>query len=139
MANSQESHAQSDRFVDLLRPIIDPHGKMTYEQVSSIVRKAAHFAEFAALGSEIAVLCFALSFGFKLRDAIYAAAGALLIANIDEYLQIYSARGSSVSDVFIDLGGAITGIAVGYGVALLCRYIRKKIAERKKTVPENIT
>ena len=54
-----ESHAQSGRVMELVRPLLVPrfiHGETeeeTEEKLSFVVRKAAHFVEFGALGIAI--------------------------------------------------------------------------------------
>ena len=120
-ASMEESAAQSDKIIQIVRPIIDPNKTMNDQQVEHIVRKSAHFVEFGTLGFEFALLAFHISRAVKLRDGIYVAAASLLTANLDELLQIYSQRGSMVSDVFIDFGGALIGIIAGFTVSYLVR------------------
>lgn len=129
-AGKEDSAAQSDKVVQIVRPIIDPNHTMKDEDVSFIVRKSAHFAEFCLLGFELSLFVFYISGGFDLRRTAFAAFTALLVANIDEYIQIHSDRGSSVADVFIDLGGALFGIAVGIAVSYAARGIYRRLRER---------
>jgi VanZ family protein len=91
-----------------------------------------HIVEFALLGIELALLAFHLSSSFKLRDAIYAAFGGLLVANVDELIQTFTARGSAVSDVFIDLGGLVFGLAVGYGIVYGVRAILRSARAKRE-------
>lgn len=77
-----------------------------------ILRKAAHFSEYAVLGFLLSRLC-------RLRNQkpFYGICIALLFcvltANIDETIQLFRpGRGSSIVDVWIDTVGACTGIAV---------------------------
>ena len=137
LANKEESAEQSGEVVEVVRPIIDPNENMSYDEISGIVRKGAHFVEFGALGLELALLFFILSSGFKLRDAIYSAGLALLVANTDELIQIYSERGSSVTDVFLDFGGGLFGIAAGYVIAISVRAVYRRIKSRKE--PREVT
>ena len=130
LASKEESAEQSDKVVEIVRPIIDPNHTMKDEDVSKIVRKSAHFAEFCLLGFELSLFAFYISGGFNLRRTVFSAFAALLVANIDEYLQIHSDRGSSVADVFIDFGGSLFGIAVGIAVAFAVRGIYRRVAEK---------
>ena len=121
-----ESKKQSDAVGDLLRPIIDPEEKLTEEEFSFLVRKSGHFVEYAILGAECAVLAFLLCGGLTPLVAICPAFGCLLMADVDEFIQSFTDRGSKVADVFIDFGGAVTGIAVGFALAYAVRYIYRR-------------
>lgn len=75
-----------------------------------LLRKAAHFTEFAALG-----LGFAWLFGMLCKNRLPALGLPLVcgasVAAIDETIQIFSPdRGPSITDVGIDTAGVITGI-----------------------------
>ena len=132
-AISQESSgAQSDKVVEVIRPIVDPDLSVKDWKMSLIIRKLGHIIEFALLGAEIALFAFHLSSSFKLRDAIYATFGGLLVANVDELIQIFTERGSAVSDVFIDLGGLVFGLAVGYGIAYCMRAIHRSARTKRE-------
>lgn len=73
------------------------------------LRKLAHFGEFAVLGSELAI--FSVING---RHSIQTASNCLFFglaaAVIDETIQIFSARGSRVSDVWIDFSGVLIAV-----------------------------
>lgn len=79
------------------------------------VRKMAHFTEYLMLGLFLGGA--ARQLGFRRRDALLALLIALLVALVDETIQIFSARGPSVVDVWIDLAGA----ALGLGIARITR------------------
>ncbi len=82
------------------------------------IRKLAHFSEFAVLGMELAVLFF-LNRGRRIRSAITAAICALATAALDECLQFVSQRAPMVSDVLLDLSGALFGIALAALLGML--------------------
>lgn len=82
-----------------------------------IVRKLAHFTEYAVLGAELY-----LFFG-RYRLAI---THGLFAALADESLQMLSDRSAEVKDVLIDFGGVIIGAA-----CLLLAALIFKIRERK--------
>ena len=122
----EESKEQSDMVGDVLRPIIDPDGSLTDDEFSFLVRKSGHFVEYAILGVECAIMAF-LAFGkMTLPCVIYPAFGCLFVADIDEFVQSFTDRGSKVSDVLLDFCGAITGISVGFAIVYAVRYICRK-------------
>ena len=84
------------------------------------VRKAAHFCEFGLLGTELTLL-FRLKSGLSFQNLCNCAFVALLTAVTDETIQIFSGRGSQLTDVLLDFAGALTGIAL---CALLIRAIK---------------
>jgi VanZ family protein len=77
-----------------------------------LLRKAAHFTEFTALG-----MGFAWLFGMLSQRRVFAMTLPLLCgscaAAIDETIQIFSPdRGPSIKDVGLDTAGVITGIVL---------------------------
>ncbi len=88
-------------------------GKVT----NHMVRKLAHFTEYAALGGLMALLLH--EEGRKRFFYIsYAALCALAAAVVDEGIQLFAdGRGAQVQDVLLDLGGAVFGLAA---VLVLC-------------------
>ena len=94
-----------------------------------LLRKFGHFSEFGLLG-------FLLAWFFLLQGqrGIHRISMPLLFAMAagltDETIQVYSlGRSPSVLDVWIDVGGALAGIALLYG----CHYLLKLIFKRKGT------
>ena len=87
-----------------------------------LIRKGAHFTEFACLG---ALLCWRirLAGGKDAALAAYPFLGSLLAACTDETIQVFvDGRGSSLMDVWVDAFGALTGIIL----LLLGHHLRKK-------------
>ena len=89
------------------------------------VRKVAHFVEFAALG-----VVSSLALGFMIvnvwsKVSVSALLG-LFVALIDETIQIFSGRGSSVRDVWIDVCGYLCGCLVVFVVPVLVKTIKEK-------------
>ena len=71
-----------------------------------LLRKAAHFTEFACLGALLTWLLFMLQ-----KPRLLAVAGAFLVACADETIQRFVPdRGPAFKDVLIDTSGAITGM-----------------------------
>lgn len=89
-----------------------------YPTFNYLIRKLAHFAEYAMLGW-ISVWYFARRKTSKMDIGVYAFLVVLILAVIDEFLQKYSGRGSLVSDVVIDAIGGWIGIQL----ALIIRWL----------------
>lgn len=119
-----EDSGQLSGFVGMMLQKLLPFVDLQSEMGLHLLRKAAHFSEFAALGMSLAWL-----FGMLSKQRFWSLALPLLsgagAAAIDETIQLFSPnRGPSIKDVGIDTAGVITGIAV---LTLLhCLYKRMK-------------
>ena len=105
------SSVESGRLLALLQPWLP-----WLTQV--ILRKAAHFAEYAVLG--------ALLFGAAdvRRGLWFPPCFGLLAALLDETLQLFAAgRSGQISDVWLDLAGFLTGWVL---IALIALYRKKR-------------
>lgn len=123
--NPEQTYEKSDGVVAILRNIIDPFGLLEDSTLSFLVRKAAHFSEYALLGAELYAAVLLLE-----KKSITAVPFAVLLtAVIDETIQIYAGRTSSTVDVLIDLCGGIAGILFTLLCALIASRIRKKRTE----------
>ena len=107
LLNREQSSGESAWVMQLIAPFLElfvGKGNVT----EHLVRKLAHFAEFALLGLE-------LLFWFKgqpkkLKSALLLAmAHGLFAALTDETLQLFSGRGSQVQDVWLDFAGTAAG------------------------------
>lgn len=101
-----------------------------------IVRKAAHFSEYALLGFLFTgFLCFIRRHIKKMRSMKYWVTWVvppvfcLLYAISDEVHQIFSNRGPSAKDVLIDFCGAITGILLMHLILSLRRIYKMSLTE----------
>lgn len=118
----------SGAFSDWVKSILDqflPGGPEDSEG-SGLLRKAAHFTEFAALG-----MCLAWRFGMlgkgRLRPFLWGTAAAC----VDETIQIFVPdRGPAIRDVCIDSAGVLTGILLlWFGYAVLTKRSSKQYLE----------
>lgn len=85
-------------------------GLLGLEVSELLIRKLAHFAEYLLMGLFAGAAVRQL--GFRGRQAFAALSMMLVAALVDETIQIFSGRGPSVVDVWIDLAGAATGLAL---------------------------
>ena len=131
LKNSETSKRDSDFIVDIVSPIVEKIIGYVPENIGLIVRKLAHFTEFCFLGAAAFALAKSLNGRFKSSVYGYALFGVLAVAVTDEFIQSFSDRGSAVSDVLIDLGGALCGF-----FACLIFVVLHKKSENKKIEKE---
>ena len=99
-----------------------------YDRINYLVRKCAHFTEFAMLGFSLRMF---LESWFEKRRGLGPAAwlGATLCAMLDESHQLLvDGRSGQIRDVMIDGGGVLTGVLLA---ALAIRLIRRWEETRK--------
>lgn len=100
-----------------------PYGWVT----NFLVRKAAHFTEYAVLG----VLVSQAIDGSRRCDraALLAVAGVLVLApSLDETIQLFvSGRAGQLADVLLDCCGAAFGVAIR---CLVCKFAARRAAAR---------
>lgn len=86
-----------------------------------LVRKLAHFGEFALLGFWF-MLCLRVYTRRFVRHISWPLFFGLLVANIDETIQLYvPGRSSSVRDVIIDFAGVLAGLFAALLILLFVR------------------
>ena len=119
----EASAGESGHVMSFLKPILDPKGRIDDDAFHHYLRKAAHFAEYAALGFCVGGFVFALRWrrpALRIPASVGACAAA---ASVDECIQLFvPGRGGHVRDVLLDVCGAVFGAAV---LALLAWLFRK--------------
>ncbi len=124
MQSVEASQALSLGVLEKVRPVLEAMagvGRVT----DHLVRKLAHFAEFAALGMQLALLL--IMFGHvRLQSAINCLFFGLTIAVLDETIQIFTYRGSQLQDVWLDFFGFCAGLAAALGLYLLIKAARRR-------------
>lgn len=133
--NGTESNAQSDRIVTRLKPIIDPKNKIDIDDLSFVIRKAAHFCEYFLLGAELCLFFYSL----KIKEIFGSPFLVLMSAVIDETIQLYHERTSSVTDIISRLlRRTMRHLYNDYNSHLVYSIFRKKkIAVNSSKYPEN--
>lgn len=129
MLPPEVSKAESDTVGEIIEEIIPPETPPG-EYVQKNLRKIGHFVEFAILGAEISL--FVLLFARKLRYGIFAVVFSPLVALCDETIQIFSKRGPSVTDVWIDTAGFVSFGALVYLLYFAVILVKKKLTLRKQ-------
>ena len=119
------SGAISGYFKDIINLLLHEAGNSTALSGEGVLRKIAHAAEFAALGTELTLIIFD-KLKAKLSGLILRGLGAALI---DETIQLFvSGRSGQIKDVWIDFGGFIIGVLL---VLIIAGFIR---SHKRKTL-----
>lgn len=122
MRGKVASDGESQWVTDLLRRIL------RNDDIShAFVRKLAHFTEFFLLGAELSGDLW-LERRFSVQHYVNVWFAGELCALCDETIQIFSGRGPSVADVWLDTAGATCGILLLLGI----RVLAIRIAKRKR-------
>ena len=107
----------------------EPQQTELYDSIQAVVRKTAHFTEFAVLGVLLR-LCLESWFGKQKWLGPAGWAAGTLYAGTDEVHQILVAgRTAQWTDVLLDSAGVLTGVLL----AALAVYLVRKRSGRKET------
>ena len=109
LQSREESSAKSRGFMDLLRPILDPFGWFSDDFFHHLIRKLAHFTEFAALGICLTGVALNTLWTGKKRILLPILWSAMA-AVTDENIQRFTGRSCAVKDMLLDTCGAVFGI-----------------------------
>ncbi len=124
--STKESSWIFEKLETVMRFIVGP--ELANER---LLRKMAHFGEFFLLSAEAMILCILL--GEKtIKGIITVFMLSNFCALLDETIQIFSSRGSAVSDVWIDTAGAVSGIIFVLYIAAVISSIKEERSCREK-------
>ena len=129
LMTAEQSSQESEWFLELVKPAVTAVGWCLQRlgvsvEPSSLVRKMAHFSEFAVLGMLMYLL---FSSREKRSRGLLPAAACLAAAVVDEFLQRFAdGRAPGLRDVGIDFAGACIGILLAALLALGFLGIRKR-------------
>lgn len=121
-----ESSVVSGRLSAQIQPIVDPQYRVPQKVFHHYIRKFAHFAEFSALG--FCIGGFSVNFGRCLERRMLALpiGIVLFVALMDEFLQLFTGRGSAFKDVILDFGGGLFGLLTMSVICLICKKLFQK-------------
>ncbi len=126
LKNAEESMEMSDGAISLLAPLLDfLDGIFGKADWVLIIRKAGHLIEFAALGTLCHCFLFCLESDTGKTFVGFGLFACLMTAVLDEFIQRYTGRTSSVLDILIDLTGAL----LGFVLVWLWRLLRRRKAQ----------
>lgn len=119
------SGEESKGVMVILQNILDFFGFST-ELTDHIVRKAAHFAEYTAIGMLLVSCAYSFSRTKPYRYYSQIFFAGLAAAVIDETIQLNVAgRSGQITDVLLDFSGVITGAVFMLLFYMIYRKIRK--------------
>lgn len=105
-----------------------PHEWVTH----FLVRKAAHFTEYAVLGM-VAMQAFRPHRSASAVPVLMTALVLVLVPSIDETIQLFvGGRAGQVTDVLIDCSGALTGVLLTLLASALWGTVHRRRKERKQ-------
>ncbi len=123
LLDAPSSGEESSFVTEIVTPVFElfvGKGNVT----ETLVRKAAHFTEFAVLGALAAALSFLLG-KRRLLHYTFALLCCLAAAVADESIQLaVSGRSGEVRDVLIDLSGAFFGVALAVMIVLIISTVK---------------
>ncbi len=134
MLPPEKSSDQSDKVGEIVGEIIPPDTKPG-QFVQLNLRKIAHFVEFFMLGITLSLYVSVFHF-----DGIHIALSypmALFLAFIDESIQLFTDRGPSVKDVWLDFLGFVASSVIFYTGCMVINVLLKK-RKQKFTESEEI-
>ena len=132
LKSRDESKKDSDLVAGILGPILEWIFSGKIENVGFVVRKLAHFAEFCMLGLSVSGLLAVVDYSRKWWLCGYGLLFCLFIAVCDEFIQSFVGRGSAVSDVLIDFGGAASGFFALIALIEIIKFINNKKQYKKE-------
>ena len=122
----ETSAAESNKVGEIIEEIIPPETKPG-AFVQKNLRKLAHFTEFFFLGAFTSL--YVVFYWNKKSAYCVQLPFGLFVGLLDETIQIFSKRGASVTDVWIDTAGYLSASVIVFAVwytALLIRHIYLK-------------
>ena len=126
LQNAQQSNELSGGLLTWLKPWLLPLFGGSEELMHEVVRKTAHFVEFAALGFCLCGVADGIRTDHWRTSLLFFPLFVLLSTAVtDEFIQTFSDRTGSVKDVLLDFCGGIFGLAVT-AVLFAVRHSRKK-------------
>lgn len=129
MMPSQCSNEFSNSIVKLLGGTVT-HSKEEIAQATTLfnsanVRKLAHFLEYAVLGFVAMIL--KMKYHRRLADILLLGLG---IAVIDETIQLFDGRTSSIKDIWIDMAGFLFALLTVWIVNKIIHWIHRRRGSR---------
>ncbi len=124
LKNAESSTVDSNAAKSAIESIIETFFGEDVDIDTNLIRKLAHFCEFAVLGFFAFLTFYFWGFRGYLRLIACPALWGLGVAVTDEFLQLFfEGRSAELSDVFLDLSGTLTAAVV---LAVMVRIINKK-------------
>lgn len=119
--NANISTAQSGFVLKLIQKAVEAIGISPAFITEHIVRKLAHFCEYALLGF-LTTVTVRIWYGGVKKNIFMILFWGLLVPVSDEFLQLFvDGREGLVKDMVLDFAGFVLGTAFYIGLSSLCR------------------
>lgn len=135
MLIAESSSAASGRVLRMVKELLHQWNRDEWAALLTdhIVRKAAHFCEYALEGF-FTLLCLRVYTPHMLAHISWPLLGLLLTALTDETLQMfYEGRSGQLTDVWLDFSGGCAGILTAAILMLLVGALLRLLFGRRKT------
>ncbi len=126
LANSLLDYDASHAASDFIANLLGDSQMQPDDTFYILVRKIAHLIEYAALGVGVMGLVRFLQAKYHKALFGYGLFGVLMIAVLDEFMQGFSGRTSSVTDVLLDFAGSLLGFLAVFLASLLAKKIKSQ-------------
>lgn len=133
LVSRAESHNLSVGVLGFLPPFWQALG-LSEEEMVHLLRKAAHFTEFACLGG-LSTGLLALYRKVRFSPIIHLLSAGFLVAAIDETIQVFSNRGSQLQDVWLDFSGFAVGLFVVLTVRAVLHHFQPASEPLENVIP----
>lgn len=130
MKVAEVSSKDSGWMLELVHGFLNTFGVNAFWLTEHVLRKMAHFTEYALLG--ILLFWWLKSLGVKedIRWFMHVLAG-FLVPFLDETIQLFvEGRSGQISDVWLDCAGIAFGSLFAGGVYLICKRMEKLHVEK---------
>lgn len=128
----EDSSQQSGRVLEMVLALARMTGIDGSWLTEHLIRKTAHFAEYTLLGMLLGTTAGQYDMGLAMRRVVLGWTGTL-IPLTDETIQLFTlGRSGQISDVWLDMAGVFTGLAVAGLLFWICRRKRKQAGDDEK-------
>ena len=127
LKNPSASNQQSENVAESLRQILNPAKQVEQEAFYIYIRKLAHFVEFSVLGFCLKGTAVTLGYRRNYPYTLFPLLIAIFVAVMDESIQSFTGRTSSVKDVFIDSLGGLFGILLMFTMSVFIEKTKSKL------------
>ncbi len=127
LANSFLDFSASHKLSGVIMKFLFPNTTETNGMVDDFwLRKTAHLVEYALLGAVVGGVIVYFRRRFSRHIIGGSLFGILSIAVMDEFIQGFNGRNSSVGDVILDFCGAVIGLGLEMLIIWFITYIKSK-------------
>jgi len=125
LKDNKSTMEESNKVAEIINPIVNTDNELTTDFMT-LIRKAAHVIEFFTLGSLLALFSFSFKKVKIFHYLCYLLFYILSVAVLDEFLQSFSDRNSTISDVLLDFFSGVCGILITLLIFKFFKFIKNR-------------